>query len=147
MLCINRKQVKVKVFIAPLCPTLCNPMGCSPPGSSGSSVKNTGVGSHSLLQRIFLTHPGVELGSSALQADSLLPEPPGKPIANNYRSSSSNLPRSFPYLFIADDVLRLCSVFSGWVEESPTLLEVKNAQILIFRSSVQFSCSVMSDSL
>ena len=40
------------------CPTLCNPMDCSPPGSSvhgDSPGKNTGVGCHALLQGIFLT--------------------------------------------------------------------------------------------
>ena len=40
------------------CLTLCNPMDCSPPGSSvhgDSPGKNTGVGSLSLLQGIFLT--------------------------------------------------------------------------------------------
>ena len=44
----------VKVFITLLSPTLCNPMDCSlcPWNSPG---KNTGVDSHSLLQRIFLT--------------------------------------------------------------------------------------------
>ena len=37
------------------CPTLCNPMDCSPPGSSlwDSPGKNTGVGCHALLQEIF----------------------------------------------------------------------------------------------
>ena len=37
-------------------PTLCNPMDCSPPGSCPwvSQGKNTGVGSDSLLQGIFL---------------------------------------------------------------------------------------------
>ena len=37
---------------------LCNPMDCSPPGSSvlgDSQSKNTGVGCHALLQGIFLT--------------------------------------------------------------------------------------------
>ena len=40
-----------------LCPTLCDPMDCSPPGSSpwDSLGKNTGVGCHFLLQGIFLT--------------------------------------------------------------------------------------------
>jgi len=33
--------------------------------------KNTGVGSLSLLQLIFPTHPGIQLGSPALQEDSL----------------------------------------------------------------------------
>ena len=41
-----------------LCPTLCDPMDCSPPGSSvhgDSPGKNTAVGCHVLLQGIFLT--------------------------------------------------------------------------------------------
>ena len=41
------------------CPTLCDPMDYSPPGSSlcpwNSPGKNTGVGSHFFLQKIFLT--------------------------------------------------------------------------------------------
>ena len=47
------------------CPTLCEPMGCSPPGSSvhgDSPGKNTGVGCHALLQGIFPTqglNPGL----------------------------------------------------------------------------------------
>ena len=47
------------------CPTLCDPMDYSPPGSSvhGDSLgKNTGVGCHFLVQRIFLTqglNPGL----------------------------------------------------------------------------------------
>ena len=48
-----------KWFLVPqLCPTLCSPMDCSPPGSSvhgDSPGKNTGVGCHALLQGIFLT--------------------------------------------------------------------------------------------
>ena len=38
-----------------LCPTLCNPMDCNPPGSSGhgrSPGKQTGEGGHALLQGI-----------------------------------------------------------------------------------------------
>ena len=49
---------KVKVLVAQLCPTLCDPMDCSPPGSSvhGDSLgQNTGVGCHSLLQGVFPT--------------------------------------------------------------------------------------------
>ena len=43
-------------LVAQSCPTLCDPMDCSPPGSSvlrDSPGKNTGVGCHALLQRIF----------------------------------------------------------------------------------------------
>ena len=48
-----------------LCPTLCNPMDCSPPGSpvpGDSPGKNTGVGCHAFLQEIFPTqglNPGL----------------------------------------------------------------------------------------
>ena len=59
-----------------LCPTLCDPKDCSPPGSSvhrNSTGKNTGVGCHALLQ-------GPNLGIEPRQADSLLSEPPGKPM-------------------------------------------------------------------
>ena len=55
---------EVKVLVTQSCPTLCNPMDCSPPGSCpwGFPHKNTGVGTHSFLQGIFLTqgsNPGL----------------------------------------------------------------------------------------
>ena len=52
-------------LVAQLCPTLCHPMDCSPPGSSvhgDSPGKNTGVGCPALLQGIFPTerlNPGL----------------------------------------------------------------------------------------
>ena len=49
----------VLCLVTQLCPTLCDPMDCSPSGSSvhGDSLgKNTGVGCHALLQGIFLTY-------------------------------------------------------------------------------------------
>ena len=69
------------------CPTLCDPMNCSPPGPSrllsqwDSPGKNTGVGCHALLQGIFLTQ---RLNWCLLcllhwQVGSLPLAPPGKP--------------------------------------------------------------------
>ena len=55
----------VLCLVAQSCPTLCNPLNCSPPGSSvhgDSPGKNTGVDCHALLQRIFPTrgsNPGL----------------------------------------------------------------------------------------
>ena len=52
-------------LVVQLCPTLCDPMNCSPPGSSvqgDSPGKNTGVGCHTFLQVIFPTqglNPGL----------------------------------------------------------------------------------------
>ena len=54
-----------KVLVAQSCPTVCNPMDCSLPGSSvhgDSPAKNTGVGCLALLQGIFPTqgsNPGL----------------------------------------------------------------------------------------
>jgi len=48
----------VCVLVTQLCPTLCDPMDCSPPGSSVHEIfqaKDTGVGCHLLLQGIFPT--------------------------------------------------------------------------------------------
>ena len=70
----------ISVLITQSCPTLCDPMNCSPPGSSPWNFpgKSTGVGCHFLLQGIFLTqgsNPGLQhCGQTLLQS-----EPPGKP--------------------------------------------------------------------
>ena len=46
----------VKMLVSQSCPTLCNPMNCSLPGSSVQGIlQSTGVVSHSLLQGIFLS--------------------------------------------------------------------------------------------
>ena len=62
------------------CPTLCDLMHCSPPGSSVHEFSTqeywSGVPFPSPGD---LPNPGIEPGSPALQADSLLSEPPGKP--------------------------------------------------------------------
>ena len=53
-------------LVAQLCPTLCDPMDCSPPGSSvhrDSPGKNTGMGCRALLWGIFPTegsNPGLQ---------------------------------------------------------------------------------------
>ena len=57
--------VYVLCLVSQPCPTLCDPMHCSPPGSfvhGDSPGKNTGVGCHALLQGIFPTqgsNPGL----------------------------------------------------------------------------------------
>ena len=66
------------------CPTLSNPMDCSPPGSfvyGDSPGKNTGVGCHSLLQGTFPTQESNLYLLCLLhwQAGSLPLAPLGKP--------------------------------------------------------------------
>ena len=59
---VIRFKVKVKESeVTQFCPTLCDPMDCSLPGSSVHG-KSTGMGCHFLLQRIFPTlgsNPGL----------------------------------------------------------------------------------------
>ena len=54
----NFKDVAVLCWVGRSCLTLCEPLDCSPPGSSvhgDSPGKNTGVDCHALLQGIFPT--------------------------------------------------------------------------------------------
>ena len=54
--CQLSQYTKVVCLVAQSCLTLCDPMGCSSPGFSvhgDSPDKNTGVGCHGLLQRLF----------------------------------------------------------------------------------------------
>ena len=95
----NIYWVSVLCLVTQSCPTLWDPMHCSPPGSSvhgDSPGKNTGVGCHALLQGIFPTqgsNPGLD--SLPSEADSLLSEPPGKP-KNTGVDSLSLLQGIFP---------------------------------------------------
>ena len=60
----NRFNYAVLCLITQSCPTLCDPIDYSPPGSSvrgDSPDKNTGVGCHALFQGIFPNH-GSNLG-------------------------------------------------------------------------------------
>ena len=82
----------VLYLISQSCPVLCDPMDCSPPGSSvrgDSPDKNTGVGFHALLQGIS------EPRSPTLQVDSLPFDPQGKPM-NTGVGSLSLLQGNFP---------------------------------------------------
>ena len=64
-----------------MCPTLCNPMDCSPPGSSVHEIFQARI-----LEWVAIcfsresSNPGIEPGSPSLQADSLPTELQGKPM-------------------------------------------------------------------
>ena len=68
------------VLVAQSCLTLCNPMDCSPPGSSVHEIFQARI-----LEWVAvpspgdLPNPGIKPGSPALQADYLPTEPQGKP--------------------------------------------------------------------
>ena len=86
------------------CPTLCDPMDCSPPSPS-SPGKNTGMGGHFLVQRIFPAQ-GSNLPLLSLllqQADSL----PPCHLGTNYTSQK---PTCLPQVLCG---LHGCNVFVG----------------------------------
>ena len=71
------------MLVTQLCPTLCDPMDYSLPGSSVHGISQARI-----LQRVAiffsrdLPNPGIKPGSPELQADSLPSEPLGKPKDN-----------------------------------------------------------------
>ena len=88
-------MIVVMCLITQSCPTLCDPMDCSPPGSSvhgHSPGKNTGVGCRFLLQGFFPTR-----GWNLCLLHCIPSEPPGKPklllksLEINFPLNTSNL--------------------------------------------------------
>ena len=69
------------VLVAQSCPTLCDPMDCSPPGSSVHGIYQTRI-----LQLVAIpfyrvsSQPRDETSSPVLQVESLPSEPPGKSL-------------------------------------------------------------------
>ena len=104
------------------CLTVCNPMDCSPPGSSvheDSPGSNTGVGCHGLLQGIFLKQR-TSLMSPALQVDFfffLTTEPLEKPPEDIMLSEISQKDKYYIIPFISK-IVRLTEntmvVSRGW---------------------------------
>ena len=71
----------VCVLVTQSCPTLCNPMDCNPPGSSVHEIFQARiVEGLPFPSPGDLPNPGIELGSLALQANSLLTELQGNPL-------------------------------------------------------------------
>ena len=71
---------KVKGLVSQSRSTLCDPVDCSPPGSSVHGILQARVLEWGAIPfSRDLPSPGIEPGSPALQADSLPSESPGKP--------------------------------------------------------------------
>ena len=73
------KYISPSLLVAQSCLTLCNPIDCGLSGFSVHGIFQAGVGSRPFPYPGDLPDPGIEPGSPALQADSLLSEPSGKP--------------------------------------------------------------------
>ena len=99
----------MKVFVTLLCPTLCDPVVCSPSVSSiheilQARVLRDGVGSHSF-SRGSSQHWDWTQVSPALQADFLPPEPPGRFITFWFTCKLC----SFQFSLVSQSCLTLCN--------------------------------------
>ena len=75
----SRDNTKVEVLVAQSCPTLCDPMDCSPPGSSVHGLSRQEYWSGLPFPSPGdLPDPGIKPGSPALQADSSPSEHQGR---------------------------------------------------------------------
>ena len=72
-------SVEVKVLVAQSRQTLCDPLDCSPPGSSVHAILQARILEWvAILFSGDLPKPGIESRSPALQTDSLASKPPRK---------------------------------------------------------------------
>ena len=125
-------------LVVQLCPTLCDPMDCSPPGSSVPEDfpgNNTGVGCQAFFYGIFPT-----LGSNTGLPQfrhSLPSEPPGKPMSTEMVSLS-----------LLQGIFPTQELKWGFLHCRQILHELPGKSWCQYSfSSVQFSRSVVSDSL
>ena len=73
-----KKKVKVKVLVAHLCPTLCDPMECSSPGSSAPGILQARIREWVAIPLSKeSSQPRDQTRSPPLHADSLPSESPG----------------------------------------------------------------------
>ena len=80
------------------CSTLCDPMDCSPPGSSVLGILQARTLEWvSMPSSGDLCHPWIEPASPALQADSLLLSPPGKPQIKQHRVTHGMKTQILPF--------------------------------------------------
>ena len=75
-----QKHFRVGIYGFILCPILCDPMYCSPPGSLPMEFsRQENCSEQPFPSPGYLPNPGIKPGSHALQADSLPYEPPQEP--------------------------------------------------------------------
>ena len=117
-------QEKVIALIAQLCPTLCNPMECSPPGSSVHGIFWVRILKWFVISFYRgLPNPGIEPWSLALQADSLPSEPWGKPQCPGVQMLNWRLIAKLK----ASRILRICQ-FPGVTV--PSFFPTRNTQVI-----------------
>ena len=131
----------VCVLVAQSCPTPCEPVDCSPPGSSV----------HRILQARILewvafpfskgsSQPRDQTQVSTLQADSLPAGPPGKP-KNTGVGSQSLLQGNLPTQELNQGLLHGRRILYQWsYQGSPVLFETWNKKSVLYRAVLRAAC-------
>ena len=132
---------KMCVLVAQSCPTPCEPVDCSPPGSSV----------HRILQARILewvafpfskgsSQPRDQTQVSTLQADSLPAGPPGKP-KNTGVGSQSLLQGNLPTQELNQGLLHGRRILYQWsYQGSPVLFETWNKKSVLYRAVLRAAC-------
>ena len=141
-------------FVAQSCPILCDPVDCSPPGSSvhgDSSGKNAGVGGLALLPGIFPTqgwNPGLPHCRQILYQ---LTHKGRKSLKSKWNISKTLgmwPPPSDPGLVAIKGVLDGIWDIRGWVKLNQKLWALGNrstvSQISYLKTSFSLFCSIVS---
>ena len=82
------KKFGVSMLVAQSCPTVCDPVDYSLPGSSVLGIFQARIPEWVAIPfSRGLAHSGIKPRSPAVQVDSLLSEPPGKPISHGKEHS------------------------------------------------------------
>ena len=101
---------RCSVLVTQSCPTLRDPMDCSPPGSSVHGILQARI-----VEWVAIpfsrgssqgSHLGIEPGSPTLQVDSLLSEPPGKLRAPEVKLARSCLTLCNPMDYTVHGILQ-----------------------------------------
>ena len=114
----------MKVFVTQACPTLCDPMGCSLPGSSGYGIlQQESWSGLPFPSPGDLPKPGVEPAFPAMAGRFFTTEPPGKPHSCLQRVKTSHegvrLRESCVTLKVAAGILNLLPMSETNCRSSP----------------------------
>ena len=119
----QRWQTCTMFTLSQVCSTLCEPVDDSPPGSSATGIFQARISECDLPSSRDLPNPGIKPRSPKLQVDSLLSEPPGKPM-NTGVGSLSLLQGNFSAQVLNPDLLHCRQIlYSLSHQGSPWILE------------------------
>ena len=99
------------------CPTLCDPMNCSLPGSSVQQIFQARILEwFAIPSPGDLPDPGIQPGSPALQGDSLPAELPGKPYRGHIGESNGLAVENFEWRILISSAQAIIAEADEWID-------------------------------